>query len=340
MPPENQQDEAFIPPDDRYQWGASISDYGEILYGCLDAAGVKMILEIGAFQGRLTEALLDWAGKHDAGVVAVEIDPPDELRAVQAAHPDLTVIEKTSLEAIPAAPRFDSAIVDGDHNWFTVTRELEAIAARATADGTDFPLVLLHDIGWPHARRDTYYAPESIPDEFRQPVEHEVWLDPADPGLAESGLFYECAAMREGGPRNGTLTAIEDFLETEQGSGLKLAIIPAFFGLGVIWPESAPWSQAVGDLLAPYDRNPLLARLEANRVQHLVRRDVQARMLHQLAHSGTFKAAELMSKIRNLGTPAVSVKDIERAIEMGGPRPSDAEKLGEAFAAIPDDDQR
>lgn len=336
MPPADQQDETFIPPDDRYQWGASISDYGEILYGCLAAAGTKTILEIGAFQGRLTEALLDWAGKHDASVVAVEIEPPEELRSVQAAHPELTVVEKTSLEAIPSAPAFDAVIVDGDHNWFTVTRELEAIATRAKTDGTAFPLVLLHDIGWPHARRDTYYAPERVPDEFRQPVEHEVWLDPAEPGLAESGLFYECAAVREGGSRNGTLTAVEDFLETEAGSGLRLAIIPAFFGLGVIWPGSAPWSQAVDDLLSPYDRNPLLIRLEANRVQHLVRRDVQARILHQLAHSGTFKAAEFMSKLRNLGTPAVSVEDIERAIEMGGPRPADARKLDEMLSSESD----
>lgn len=326
MGTENQHDETFIPPDDRYQWGASISDYGEVLYGCLAGAGVGSILEIGAFQGRLTEALLDWAGKNGAGVIAVEPVPTAELRQVQASHPELTVVEEVSLDAIPVAPPFDAVIVDGDHNWFTVTRELEAIAARSQADGVEFPLVLLHDIGWPHARRDTYYAPERIPDEFRQPIAHEVWLDPAESGLAESGLFYECAAVREGGPRNGTLTAIEDFLGTPAGEGLTFAVIPAFFGLGVIWPSSAPWSGEIASLLAPYDRNPLLARLEANRVQHLVRRDVQARMLHQLAHSGTFKAAEFMSKLRNLGTPAVSVKDIERAIEMGAPRPSDADQ--------------
>ncbi|MFM8526776.1 MAG: class I SAM-dependent methyltransferase [bacterium] len=329
MSPEHRPEETFIPPDDRYQWGASISDYGEILYGSLDAAGVDTVLEIGAFQGRLTEALLDWAGKHDADVVAVEIDPPEELRAVQAAHPELTVIETTSLEAIPAAPRFDAVIVDGDHNWFTVTRELEAIAARAEAEASAFPLTMLHDIGWPHARRDTYYAPERIPDEFRQPVAREVWLDPSDPGLAKSGLFYDCAAVREGGPRNGTLTAVEDFLATEAGEGLEFAVIPAFFGLGVLWPRSASWSEAVSALLSPYDRNPLLMRLEANRVQHLVRRDVQARILHQLAHSGTFKAAEMMSKILNLGTPSVSVHDIEHAIDMGCPRPADARTLAE-----------
>ncbi|MFM9043215.1 MAG: class I SAM-dependent methyltransferase [bacterium] len=329
MSPEDRPEATFIPPDDRYQWGASISDYGEILYGSLDAAGVDTVLEIGAFQGRLTEALLDWAGKHDADVAAVEIDPPEELRAVQAAHPELTVIETTSLEAIPAAPRFDAVIVDGDHNWFTVTRELEAIAARAEAEASAFPLTMLHDIGWPHARRDTYYAPERIPDEFRQPVAREVWLDPSDPGLTKSGLFYDCAAVREGGPRNGTLTAVEDFLATEAGEGLEFAVIPAFFGLGVLWPRSASWSEAVSALLSPYDRNPLLMRLEANRVQHLVRRDVQARILHQLAHSGTFKAAEMMSKIRNLGTPAVSVQDIGHASDMGGPSPSDARTLAE-----------
>ena len=329
MSPDDRPEETFIPPDDRYQWGASISDYGEILYGSLDAAGVDTVLEIGAFQGRLTEALLVWAGRHDSQVVAVETEPTEELRSLQAAHPELTVIEATSLEAIPSAPRFDAVIVDGDHNWFTVTRELEAIAARAEAESSVFPLTMLHDIGWPHARRDTYYAPERIPDEFRQPVAREVWLDPSVPGLAKSGLFYDCAAVREGGPRNGTLTAVEDFLATEAGKGLEFAVIPAFFGLGVLWPESASWSGAVSTLLSPYDRNPLLMRLEANRVQHLVRRDVQARILHQLAHSGTFKAAELMSKIRNLGTPAVSVQDIEHAIDMGGPRPADARKLDE-----------
>lgn len=313
------QPEAFIPPDDRYQWGASISDYGEVLYGCLETAGAETILEIGAFQGRLTEALLDWAGNHGASVVAVEPEPTDELKLVQSRHPGLVVMASTSLEAIPEAPAFGAAIIDGDHNWFTVTRELEAISARTATDGSSWPLVMLHDLGWPHARRDTYYAPERIPEEYRQPFEREVWLDPSQPGLAQSGLYFGCAAVREGGERNGTLTAVEDFLASDAGSGLELAIVPAFFGLGVIWPSAAPWAERIRTLLAPYDRNPLIARLEENRVRHLVKRDVQTRMLHKLAHSGTFRFAELLSKIRNRGRPAVSIHDIEDAIEMSGP---------------------
>ena len=311
--------ETFIPPDDRYQWGASISDYGEVLYGCLEAAGARSILEIGAFQGRLTEALLDWAARNGASVVAVDPEPTAELESVHARHPELTILAETSLDAIPSAPAFDAMVIDGDHNWFTVTRELEAIAARARADGTDWPLVLLHDLGWPHARRDTYYVPERIPDEFRQSFASGVWLDPDEPGLAQSGLHFDHAAVREGGPRNGTLTAVEDFLASDQGVDLRLAIVPAFFGLGVIWSEAAGWSKQLEQLLAPYDRNPLIARLEANRIRHLVKRDVQTRLLHKLAHSGTFNFAALLSKIRNRGTPAVSVADIEAAIEMSGP---------------------
>ncbi len=34
--------------------------------------------------------------------------------------------------------------------------------------GIQLPLILCHDVGWPHASRDSYYAPETIPPEHRQ----------------------------------------------------------------------------------------------------------------------------------------------------------------------------
>ena len=43
------------------------------------------------------------------------------------------------------------------------------LAATAREAGAPLPVCFLHDVGWPYGRRDLYYAPERIPEEFRQP---------------------------------------------------------------------------------------------------------------------------------------------------------------------------
>ena len=112
------------------------------------------------------------------------------------------------------------------------------------------PLMMFHDVAWPHARRDTYYVPERIPEEHRQPLAHEVYLSPSNPGVSDDGgLPFVWAAEREGGPRNGTLTALEDFVARRTGA--PLATVPAFFGFGALWHTSAPWAGAVAELLDP-----------------------------------------------------------------------------------------
>ena len=80
--------------------------------------------------------------------------------------------------------------------------------------------------------------------------------------LANSGIYV---ATREGGPQNGVLTAAEDF--AARRGVLRLAVIPAFHGLGVLYPQDAEWSDPVRRFLEAWDRNPLLARLETDRVE-------------------------------------------------------------------------
>ena len=53
-------------------------------------------------------------------------------------------------------------VIDGDHNYYTVSEELRLIGERAA--GAELPLLLFHDVCWPHARRDDYFAPELIPE--------------------------------------------------------------------------------------------------------------------------------------------------------------------------------
>ena len=49
----------------------------------------------------------------------------------------------------------DAMIIDGDHNYYTVSEELAGSVSAARA-ARYMPLLLLHDVGWPHARRDAY----------------------------------------------------------------------------------------------------------------------------------------------------------------------------------------
>ena len=39
----------------------------------------------------------------------------------------------------------------------------------ASSAGGRLPVMILHDVAWPYGRRDLYYDPATIPEEFRQP---------------------------------------------------------------------------------------------------------------------------------------------------------------------------
>jgi hypothetical protein len=148
---------------------------------------------------------------------------------------------------------------------------------------------------------------------------------PGEPGIYAEGMPYRWPAAREGGPRNGVLTAVEDFVARDDG--LRLAVVPAFFGLGVVWHSDVPWAGAVADVLEPWDRNPLLERLEANRVRHLasarfliVRAEFEAErearkddLLARMEGSRSFALAERISRLRQGGRPAFTKDDVRRA---------------------------
>jgi hypothetical protein len=251
--------------NDPGHWGHSLANLGEMLFPLLDAIGARSVVEVGAYAGDLTRDLVSWAQGAGARVIAIDPTPQPELVELAEQRSELELIRETSHEALRRLSLPDAVIIDGDHNYYTVSGELRHIGERAP--GADGPLLVLHDVCWPHARRDVYYAPERIPDEHRQPMVEGGGVFPGDPGIVDAGLPYKWVARREGGPRNGVLTALEDFVEGR--SDLRVATVPAFFGLGIMWPREAPWTDAVAEIVEPWDRNPLLARLEANRVLQL-----------------------------------------------------------------------
>jgi hypothetical protein len=251
--------------NDPARWGHSLANLAEILLGCLDARGAKSLVEIGAYAGDLTRVLLDWAAGTGASVVAIDPTPHERLIELSTEHSELELVQEPSHEALVRIDLPDAVIIDGDHNYYTVSEELRLID-ESTAGG-ELPLLLLHDVGWPHGRRDAYWIPEAIPEERRQPTLERPLIFPGNVGVVETGMPMYAAAEREGGPRNGVLTALEDYLDRR--GDLRVAMVPVFFGLAVVWPADAPWAQAVAAFLGPWDRHPVLERLESNRVHHL-----------------------------------------------------------------------
>ncbi len=308
-----------------------MAQHHELMLRCLDAVSPRSVVEVGAYAGDLTRVLVGWARQSGACVIAIDPSPRDELVGLAASAGELELIRCTSLEALGEVSLPGVMIIDGDHNYYTVGRELALIRDRA-ADGT-LPLLLLHDVGWPHGRRDDYFDPQQIPPDFRQPVAGAgMGIAPGEPGTSPGGLPYPGSAAREGGPRNGVLSAAEEFVAGDDQ--LRLAVVPAFFGLGAIWDASAPWAQQVAEILAPWDANPLLARLEANRVRHIAgehalrvqlwtlreRQARQEQVLGRLLRSSAFRIAEQLSRLRVKAgiAPAESVisrGEIRRALE-------------------------
>jgi Methyltransferase domain len=314
--------------------GSSLRNLADLIFPAFEAVGAKSVVELGASHGDFTRELLEWAAGSGARITAIEPAPEPELLTLAEQHPELELVRQTSGEALRAKRPIDAIVIDGDHNYYSVSGDLRLIAER---DGP-MPLVLLHDLGWPHGRRDAYYAPERIPEGERQPLASDVHLDPREPGIADGGFHFDCVAEREGGPRNGVRTAVEDFVEGRDD--LRLAVIPAFFGLGVLWDAEAPWADAVAKLVEPWDRNPLLERLEANRVLKLVewvqandaryaeharfewevgegrkRRQEQERLLRGMLQTSALAWAERLSRLRQRGRPALSREEIRRVLE-------------------------
>ena len=200
----------------------------------IEAAGAKRIVEIGALRGENTVLVLESLGP-DAEFHVIdplpEFDPSEHERRFPGRyvfHRDL------SLNVLPHLPPMDVALIDGDHNWYTVYNELKHLANTARAAGAPMPVMVMHDVCWPYGRRDLYYAPEQIPEEFRQPYERRG-MRRGRKGLVPNGGLNAtlCNAVTEGGPRNGVMTALDDFV-AEYDRPLRRVVIPIYFGLAIV----------------------------------------------------------------------------------------------------------
>lgn len=203
----------------------------------LRAISAKRLIEIGIAYGQCTQHLLEYCLRVDGHLDFVDPEPAFDVASTQTRFGAVSQFHRcTSLEALPRLQSADVVLIDGDHNWYTVFNELNLIEAKAKETGSRFPLLLFHDVCWPYARRDLYYAPERLPQDQRQPYAQKGMV----PGVTElvdnGGLNPQLFnAMREGGARNGVLTAVEDFLNQVHVGTLHT--VPVLFGLGILVPK-------------------------------------------------------------------------------------------------------
>jgi len=188
------------------------------------------ICEIGASLGENTALL---AGIDNARITVIDPCLDRDLVREFVKLSNVTAHKGKSLDVLPVLKSaYDSILIDGDHNWFTVYNELRLIEKKKMLKKGG--VIFLHDVRWPYARRDMYYSPESIPAEFRQSYAKKGVVR-GKSELSESGgmnaVHYN--ATHEGGPRNGVLTAIEDFLKTH-GRGYYFFCYNRGEGLGVL----------------------------------------------------------------------------------------------------------
>src|ERR1700693_4108779 len=117
----------------------------------------ERVVEIGALRGDTTVSLLDSLGA-DAQLHVIDpapqFDPSEHARRFAGRyvfHRDLSLNVLRTLDPV------DIALIDGDHNWYTVVNELRLLRDRADAAARPAPVFVLHDVCWPYGRRDGYY---------------------------------------------------------------------------------------------------------------------------------------------------------------------------------------
>lgn len=250
----------------------SMKEFGSIVFPVLDLVQPRSIVEIGAEHGGMTTQLHAWATDQGASLTSIDPNPSAAFRQWSRGAPGFQHIEAPSLEVLSTLPETDCWFIDGDHNWHTVYHELQLIHAHSVAHNKPM-LVFLHDTCWPAGRRDSYYAPDRIPPAHRHTHSFELGVTPQQDTLVNGGFRGMGAfawATHSGGPRNGVMTAIEDFARPH-GEDLALATVPAVFGLSVLFSTGADWANGLASLLMPYHENPLLARLEQNRLLNYLR---------------------------------------------------------------------
>jgi hypothetical protein len=243
----------------------------DIVRPLAELCGARHVLEIGAFRGDHSKHLLGYCESVDGHLTIVEPCPAGGLRQMVEGSKRARLIEAFSDQVADEVELpVDLVVLEGDLNYHTVLRDLKMVQAWGSRQNRGFPVVFVCATSWPYARRDMYYHPSRVPLDACCPnmkAGFSPWSRELEPGLINSDYWN---AVDEGGPRNGVLTAVEDFLD---GTGLAHFAIPSNHGLTVVYSVAS----GVGDWIDANLRPPpslarLLQTMEIARINSIVHR--------------------------------------------------------------------
>ena len=228
----------------------------------IESVDAKYIVEVGSDTGINTRNILDYCIDNNARMTAIDPFPKFDIDQYKIEFDDkFEIFEELSLNRLPLLEDYDVVLLDGDHNWYTAYNELKII--EKSFKNKNYPIIFVHDVGWPYARRDLYYNPENIPDCFRQPYKR-LGISPCQTGLQKEGGINQGLynSIYENTPKNGVLTAVEDFIE-DSDLDFSFKIINAFFGLGILFCKNDKLEDIVKDCIKNCD---LVKILEKDRI--------------------------------------------------------------------------
>jgi O-antigen biosynthesis protein len=293
-----------------------------LIYPLLDALQPHVVVEVGVELGTVTGPLLHWAQSNRSVVHAIDPDPNLNVDRLQAEHEEeLRFHRCKSLEVLDEIADVDLALVDGDHNWYTVINELRALERRAGEDGREPPVILLHDVGWPYARRDLYYDPQAIPAAHRHPYAR-AGLKPGRVELGPGLNDHLEHAQLEDTPANGVLSAVEDFL-AESSTPWRAWSIPGLSGMKIlVTPPVLSACEPLRELLRSIDSPAYLrahceaieqARIDSDLKRANIQRRLAETQLKQVMRSpDPRETVKLRRTVRELSE---RVRDLEGEVE-------------------------
>lgn len=289
-----------------------------LIYPLLEAIRPGTIVEVGVEVGTVTGPLLRWAQANGAVVHAIDPDPTLSVERLEAQHGEqLRFHRRKSLEALSEIPAVEVALIDGDHNWYTVINELRALEQRASEDGREPPVMLLHDVGWPYGRRDLYYDPQAIPEAHRQP-HARGGLKPGRVELGPGLNDHLENAQLEGTAANGVMSAAEDFVAQSQRAWRTWSI-PGLSGMAILASAQVlDTHPALRELLDSFESPAFLraqceaieqARIDAELKRANIQRRLAQTQLKQVMRSeDPREKVELQRRVREL---TERVEDLE-----------------------------
>ncbi|MFH1670330.1 MAG: class I SAM-dependent methyltransferase, partial [Patescibacteria group bacterium] len=209
------------------------ASWESIIEPLIKACDPHIVVEIGTGTAALTRKLLTFCSERGAILHSVDPEPDCDIEELTKQYGSTFIFHRDfSFSVLSKIGSCDVVFIDGDHNWYTVYNELK-ILELSCHNPADFPLVILHDTGWPYGFRDTYIDPERIPPPFLQPYK-KGGVHPDSGLLSDKGIntdFYH--AIYEGNPHNGVSAAVKDFVK-ESELELVPIFLPGGHGLGIL----------------------------------------------------------------------------------------------------------